>query len=1481
MSDFLKTPATNVVSTIWTAGEQPTARKFNVTFNSYYQALNTVCKILGPLENDNPSFNSLGKIVSSYTYGRMSPSEQETLADDAERAIVDSFNLARIIGPHASLNPTYLPGSIHTKTEQATGWLLDSSKKVQQLPFPPYTGGNAYTQTGSLWTCGYGVEIWSGGSVSNTWRPVGTPSECLTTETDKVWHLAADGTLYSNQAFSNGDFIKYTLRVPNTFGVLGSGYNSIPDLSIFSISDELRETLYGDLSYKGALIVNYVESSASYSKWRVILPKIISAKDSLVNLDGRGLSAVGNTDAFEPFGKYVTADAPLGIPTSGKRYILNPELYPLADVNLTENVLSLYDSGRGKSYSLNLKWERTSNECVLYFYGPLSLKDQFVADDGTTLLSSNTSFTNSKDFVLFCLGTNISDTLAQTTLNYARHRHNGSDSYKISHRDLLDAENNIQGFANDQDGSNGGLDFINYNRQLAFSGVKDNPHTQYLNRLGYRFGGSQGFYSSFSSNKAVDLNAMHGDLLFYPIYNEVPASYKWLSESDYNNNVALGNTVEEITWDLNDLLTSKTDSFATRRSHAMIFGFPSQSPGNKYIQGATKLYYEPNNFSRSTHWDNTGNQWNLWRHGFIPGNFTGTFTSALSVYAGTDTDKGLNIGWGNLFFGYREDILNGRLTTGDTLTEASAFWRTSEFNVVTTGNNQAGNNTNSEIKDGYAYRDGFNVRAVKGSSIWLSAGNSQAEISDNLSFPVGNTLGKNINSNPGTISLEASYRPFLEEENGGSWGLVTLDAFKEQVSSGAGIFASPGTKTTLSSGKYENRIPWATKIPDNYKFAQLWTNDSFTTTTSDYFNILYSRGSVLDIFNLAPDINKANIDPAGSITAPATAQSNPVGTDNDLGTWPFGRPLIRGTYGIDFCASNQMDNLSTSFKTGKTLKDTSVPWGPAAAVLHVSTTNELVHREFKFWGKNSTGIDSATTVGGNINLLYNFGKSYTRFGKDLAFTAASGALNGNPNAAVSPWLNARSISLGSSDVNNYGSAIRNASYIDAFQGIRHDPLHSYTAEYVYPFRAVIDTGISASNVFQDVELATGYLNYNNAGSSTDVTDIICNKNIIIINTGVYVPPIYAGFDNTYAAINENFYSNGTTTPPTIDALIKGSEEIFLQNSVTSFKNAYPRSLVDFKINLDYFTGKRVTALESSAWKDLSIAGVDTDDASTNSPHSGAEGLTNYEYPDNDNQMRSYGRVIFGYNVMVPVSNAPVRAAGNAAPFGGGDASSNNMGVGLNRLPVVMSNRQPMPYMLEEVLQTPGGVFNYDEDYVFPWRMAPYAMNNPNIIIGYQDFLSSVKISGLSSTYKSRFPLFNSIYDADPLQYGQSSFIYDRNTLANHSDNIFVPVVNIPDFYWLRKQDLGGDDHPRGANRLNYNFNVPYRVYVGDSNKKPLYRGSNGNWYYSPADGGAQFGSAWSSGSAIANLANVKVWVELRGKIIIKVVTAAVKNPIVD
>jgi len=1438
MSDFLKTPATNVVSTIWTAGEQPTARKFNVTFNSYYQALNTVCKILGPLDNDNPSFNSRGTIVSSYTYGKMNDEEREILYEDAEKAIVNSFNLARIIGPHASLNPIYLPGSVHTKVEQATGWLLNSTKKVQQLPFPPYTAGTPYTQAGANWTCSYDVEIWSGGALSSAWKPVPTPSMAVTTKTNKVWHLSVDGTLYSNQAFTSGDYIKYTLRVPNTFGVLDSGYNCIPDLSIFSLTDYARGILYDELEYKGALIVSYISSDGSYSKWQVILPKIISAKDSLVNLDGRGFSATGSSDTFEPFGKYIPANPSVGIPTSGKRYTLPYHYISVNGTNLTENVLSLYDSARGKSYSLNLKWERTSNECVLYFYGPLSLKDQFVANDGTTLLSSGTSLTNSKDFVLFCLGTNISDTLAQTTLNYARHRHDGLDSYRISHRNLLDQENNMQGFPDDQDGSNGGLDFINYNRQLSFSMVRDNPHTQYLNRLGYRFGGSQGFYSNFSSSLAVDLNAMHGDLLFYPIYNSNP-SYQYSSEINYNANFAIGDTVEEITWDLTNLSSTKTDDFVARRSHAMIFGFPAQSSNKKYLLGATKLYYEPYNFINSSSWDNTGEKWNLWRHGFIPGNTTGNGTYG----------RGLNIGWGNLFFGHREDILNGRFTQTETKTEASAFWRTSEFNVVTTGNNQAGNNTNSEIKNGYAYRDGFNVRAVKGSSIWLSAG-------DSFAAGLGPAGGKNVDSNPGTIAIEANY-PAYEGSvvTGGARSLLTLNEYKEQGSSGVGIFASPGPKTTVvTGGSIENRIPWATKIPSNYTFAQLWDKNSFITLPSTAVDELWGRGPLLDIFSLALDVNKKSIDPAGDYFNTLSSATNiPVGKDSNLGSWPFGRPLVRGTYGIDFCLSGQLDNLSTDFKTGNTLYGTyehedTVPseWGPYKAVLKTSSNlNEFVHREFRFWGKNSKELpssdygDLANTQGGNINLLYGLNQPYKRFGKSI--TDLTSQLSGGDATTYSPWLNARAISLGSSNAMNYGSAIRNASYVDAFQGIRHDPLQSYVAEYVYPFRAVIDTGYFVNHFVSAIDAATGNLTYvANGGPSedainSDITQIICQRNIVIkesTNADNPLPDNYYSNSLVFAYIEDNAL-------PSIDALIRGSEEIFLQNSSSSYSNLFPRCLVDFKVNLDYFIGKKVANYETT-W-----TLTESNDPQKNSPHEGLMGLA----PEHENE-RSYGRVLVGYNVMVPASGFGVN--GVTAPLESYSGQDNYTGVGLNqqgvnRLNVVMSNRQPQPFM--GYLGTSTANANLR------------VRNNPNTIIGYQDFLGTIHATNMPAL-NAKYPLFSSVYDNK--YHTKKKFAYEIDNTKGIIDQLFVPVVNIPDFYFARYRDGGAWKH-------NYNYSVPYRVYIADpSTLKPVYRTGTGAFKY-----------ADDIGTPNQSYSLMKVMVELRGKIIIKVVTAPMTNPIVD
>ena len=73
-------------------------------------------------------------------------------------------------------------------------------------------------------------------------------------------------------------------------------------------------------------------------------------------------------------------------------------------------------------------------------------------------------------------------------------------------KDLLDAEGNKQGLG-DQTGSNGGLDFVNSNRQLAYSETQDNVHPQYLHRLGYTYGGTAGKYEAAANvNKIIDLN---------------------------------------------------------------------------------------------------------------------------------------------------------------------------------------------------------------------------------------------------------------------------------------------------------------------------------------------------------------------------------------------------------------------------------------------------------------------------------------------------------------------------------------------------------------------------------------------------------------------------------------------------------------------------------------------------------------------------------------------------------------------------------------------------------------------------------------------------------------------------------------------------------------------------------------------------------------------------------------------------------------
>jgi hypothetical protein len=1239
MSDILKTAANSIPSFIWSDGEQPDATKYRNIFGAFSSTINLMSTLLGPVLNSNVVVSTKDTVISSNGYlSRMSDGEQEAFLNNANSTILNTFNLARILGPHAALNPSYLAGSVHLKDTQGIGYPLATNRKIQQLPFPPKHGYSFVLDDGA--------RTWERSGMGNT---VSSDPEGIAEAVDGYYfYIDEGGTLYSNATFGAGASLRYDLVIPNTASYLGSGYNCIPDLSLFAVSEEDRLLMTG--GKLGCLEVSYESSSASASRWLVKLPEIISIKEAILT----PLMYV-NVDTFDPVGIYSAEE-------DKRFYVLNTDLYAGVSESgptiIDNNLLALFNQATGETHILDWEVATDIDEDVprsYYVNGPASLTTIF-RNDADALLSSGG--TNTKDFILFTLGTNVAQQLAQISANFVKHKHTGADSNRISHKDLLDAEGNLQGLG-DQEGEDGGLDFRNYSRQLAYSNVKDNPHAQYLNRLGFLHGGSHGLYENIESfTKTLDLNMMHGDFLFYPIesVNSGTKPYKYASSVAYAAAVSAGNDEEKIYWDLinnyvDGIASDIATTFPDYRTHAMIFGWPNVfdhvegEPYTTYNLGATKLYYEPWNFLSDTEYDNKGNLWTLKNHGFVPGDSTGL--------TGAAKRRGLSINWGNLFFGYREDIFGG-LLLGDTNTEASASFRTSEFNVVTTANGQAGLNTNSVIKNGYAYRDGFAVKALEGSNIWLSVG--------------GENNGSNALSstdNPGSFALDVSLAGASDEYTANPKGIRTATTKRDRAA-GAGILATPSLRA-------DGSIPWVDSENGSQSIASLWDNDIFVKDDGD----AYIKNSVLDIFNLATDY-QTNNDQFAYIMP---------GTDDNIRMWTAGRPFIRGTYGINFCVSNNLGGLHSDFKTGYHLRDSKDPWGPEMPVIRSQegSDHEYIHREFRFWGSNEDtrpepSDDSLdNTVGGNINLLYNFGRDYNRFGITRAWSSAYGSLSGGgqygggggvvgnliPGGTfTSPWSNSRNISLGTSGPENYGSAIRQASFVDAFAGLRSDPLQPYIAEYALPFTAIFDKGPITSYS------ATGI----------DIEEEIKKVSFIIgSNSSAPVladPEEIAGLDDGWWYICA---TNNTFNDIKLDGLIRGSEEILISNSYgisVPSNDRFPASLIDFNLKLNYFIG--------------ALASGSTGTGPINTPH-----VTPNKY---------YKRVIDGDVKMIPAWKASMSA----------DA---------NKIPIVMTDRNNPDTIAEDSYNT-------------------------NSIIGYSSSIGLWPANTTNTTYRNKFPLFEEKYGAN-------------------------------------------------------------------------------------------------------------------------------------
>jgi hypothetical protein len=1234
MSDNLKT-GLNVPSFIFTDGGLPEAVVFNTIFQAVRQGFTDAKNLFGPLIKTPGIVENKSYVVSSDTYNSKMSGILETkkalFRTTANEVITNSFNLARIIGPHGSLNPIYLPGTLHSNTDQGAGWPLLSNTLEQQLPFPPTGSGGTYVMVGGSWTR------------QLTLAPIYNLSG------NQYYVDEFTGTLYSNNFFTNSESLKYDLRIPNNESYLGAGYNVIPDLSINSLALGVREGLTGVAGDFGGVKIEFVESSPSNntSRWKIQLPKVISARESLLSYGDSTNSRKIAYAGFEPVGRYHA-------PTESKRYCLR-EVYAgdlianqlYSGEFLDENLAYLYDSKQQVSYDVALERSPgSSNWHIFYFNLPYAAVN-VLTDHNDNLLASNSGTYNTQDFYLFLIQTNLSESITQLGANFSRHTHDGANSKKISHKNLSgnDAEMPVP---KDYQGETGGLDVINFSRRfmraLAGTGIPSNDvHPQYFNRLGYTFGGTSGLYRK-GITAPRELNMMHGDLVFSPIAS-VPKSYTYTTEEQ-----AYSET-ERVTWNLT------TPPSSSLRGHALIFGTPKQSTttnfytykgvdtfntigsgeglkidvtvftntaprpyetalvsitvgseGSGYQQydefkilgaalgginvlndltcriaevdsggvtelgipsgvqafhhlsnfvndtGATKIYYESNIFTADSGYDKTGVSYSLRRHGFVPGNLTNTTTSY---------SKGMNIGWGNLFFGYREDIFNGRLKVGTS--EASAYWRTSEFNIVTTGNRNAGKNTNSAIKENYSYRDGFAVRGLAGGNVWLSVGGDVAEAPTPVE--AGSTAGK-----PGVIALEASTYPTYTTNQ--PFGLKTEDWSKDVFGSGAGMFAAP---SLTSSG----RVPWSLDatvytFPDKspYLYANLWNNDIINS------NADLKEGGLLDIFALAPDHNRFALD--GSASVITSLEDIAIGTDKSLTGWIQGRPFIRGTYGINFCLNGSLTNLSNSFKTGFHRRQEEDDWGKGSPTL-IETANEYLHREFRFWGKNSDMSPSKSsdslenTVGGNLNLLYNFGRDYDRFGKFAAWSDSN--LHGS-GIVSSAWVASRSVALGSSKPEDYGSAIRQASFVEAFAGVRNDPFQPFTAEYVIPFEAFY---VLAENADAYVEAGVS------VAEILDTGTFVIADNIIVGGNPSYVNIEWDGIHNYRSAPISYTYNQVSHS---LDGLIRGSEEIFLDRSGKQPRANIPNCLIDFKVNLQHFIGKKITGSVGTGDTDSPSLGTD-------------------------------------------------------------------------------------------------------------------------------------------------------------------------------------------------------------------------------------------------------------------------------------------------
>jgi hypothetical protein len=978
-------------------GEQPTHQKFTGIVSLVKGALFEIEKALGAIRVP----------LSASTTGNAPYPAGPSVDRDSYDTNYINFNtgitsIARSIGPMSALNPRYLGGTNWPKTAFSVGVKLKTNTTVQQLPFLPLDVTTILPAdfTGTEAPDIFGVRVTSPDSA----------------QFGNTYYVSDDGQLHTGKPVVGDVFLKYAISVVNGDAGKGAGYNVIPDPSIlnFDMSERQNKTTLNTDYGACRLEITAINSSEIVCNLR--LPEVISVPFSKI-------SRTLEVEDFDPVGVLDEGSPNL------RRYKL-PDVYKSGALEL--NSIYLFNELNGTVLE-EARFERV-NDFNLTVYLPNHYRTSLIDDVNTAF--DTVGKVNTKHFFLICNGNSIASQLGKLKLDMESHEHDGVNSVRVSHNDLADVNNtipvlpaqlNVYSIGNTTPTEQGvalsGLSSTStrwFNRKFGKGFFNENPHPYYFHRLGYMGGGTDGYYAerNFPGNAASNLNnAFAGDFVFLPV--AVDGKFVFGRNESYS-------------WS-NSMTLNPTDNNVA--SHSMWFGLPpltnktSNSPSliraGRIRNGSVRMYFDPwiqTSASRYENDENTDNQIEaiaepLSKYGLGVGE-SGTYTDSLFYgFKQEKVVKGLNIQRGNLFFGFNEHkfLSSDEIAKG----KSSANFLASEFNVVVTANKKAGNSATDAYKRKTGHREGFVVKAIEGSSILLSVGNLGEELIGNAV----DTSAKTIDGTSGSVGLEASFGD----------GLLTTASSEQSNTLGSVIIASPGLATN-------KLFPWQVR------------GSSYAT---DAWYGGWKLGQEVGEKYTADGASRQNLGGftwIAALTDPTylafLTDLNGVGDKTESpkneNSFPFGKVLIEGSTGIDFV----IHKLNRLEKNSLKLPDFA---------------------EAKFWGtddilktENRTNI----AAGANINLLYGYGKSYNKFNTVSSWTGSAANVRGIKGintqsglAGISPWTGSRHLqqiqySDGPEEIEKTASSIRQASYIEAFEGFRCDPNQPYTVTYRLPFKVI-------------------------------------------------------------------------------------------------------------------------------------------------------------------------------------------------------------------------------------------------------------------------------------------------------------------------------------------------------------------------------------------------------------------------------------------